>query len=229
MPISDTVLQTEGLNLEISTDSGTTWRRVPGVMDFTESGGEAPTRDIVPMSGGVSKRRGRARIPEITFQAFAIPLHSTWVDLRALKVSGGTALFRWSTKEDTLFAAPSGTTAAIAVTGVVTFAGAAAASAYPAALGYGPGAVIKIGSHGFRIDSANDAAGTPPNQVVVKPAPTQAVAAASFSILIGAVRRGQFSAQVSDVDQIEAGSESELRNALTIIPIAELPALELVI
>ena len=206
----------EFAKLEYSSDSGLTWIKVPGINSYTESGGEAPERDIVTFDG-VAKRSGHPRVPSIELNATYSPAHAAWKAMRAASIKGTLLDFQLTTKEETMKSITgSANTVAIALTGVVTFAGAIK----PAVKLLGPGMVIKVGSSKYVIDSISDAA-TP--VVMVKPAPSTAVAAtATYSIVLPSMRRGPFDARVRLAGNVSLESEGDMTTTLTLAPRVQL-------
>ena len=61
----------EFAKFEYSSDNQV-WNEIPGISGYTESGGEAPERDVVAFSG-VAKRSGHPRVPSIELQAVYQP------------------------------------------------------------------------------------------------------------------------------------------------------------
>ncbi len=211
-----TVHGSEFAKLEYSSDSGSTWIQVPGINSYTESGGEAPERDIVTF-GGVGKRSGHPRVPSIELNATYSPAHAAWKAMRAASLKGTLLDFRLITKEEAVksITGPSNTVA-IADTGVVTFAG----TVQPAVGLLGPGMVIKVGSKKFVIDSISDAA-TP--VVKVKPAPASAeTAKPTYSIVLPSMRRGPFDARVRLAGNVSLESEGDMTTTLTLAPRVQL-------
>ena len=195
---------------------GSTWIQVPGINSYTESGGEAPERDIVTFDG-VAKRSGHPRVPSIELNATYSPAHAAWKEIRTASIKGTLLDFRLTTKEETMksITGPANTVA-IALTGVVTFAGAIK----PDVKLLGPGMVIKVGSSKYVIDSISDAA-TP--VVTVKPAPSTAVPATSaYSIVLPSMRRGPFDARVRLAGNVSLESEGDMTTTVTLAPRAQL-------
>ena len=214
----------EGLLVEYKVGAG--FAEIPGLIDYAESGGAAPTRDVVPLKGGVGKRVGRARVPTITFNAFQVPQHSSWDAMRQAKLDETVHEFRFETVEQELFArGGAAITAAIAdaTTGVVTFAG----DDEPTIDGHaiGPGAAIVFAANDYYIirtisdtgviavDLFNAADGS---ALAIK-------AAAEYRVVIPRVGRPSFRARVIDTDQWSIQSENELQAALMLQPFGQLP------
>ena len=207
----------EFAKLEYSSDNGSSWNEIPGISGYTESGGEAPERDVVAFSG-VAKRSGHPRVPSIEVNAVYSPSHPAWKAVRKASLDRDVLKFRLTTAEEEIFSVnSSGNTVAIAITtGVVTFAGTQQPGASEC---LSPGQVIKVGSSKHVIDSINDS-GKP----VVKPAPDQAVdAVTNYSIVLPSLRRGPFDATVRLAGNVSLETEGDLTTSLMLSPRGQLP------
>ncbi len=207
----------EFAKLEYSADSGAIWNDIPGINGYTESGGEAPERDIVAFSG-VAKRSGHTRVPSVEVSAIYQPAHAAWRALRQASIDGTLLVFRLTTlEEDQFVASGNANTVAIDTSGVVTFTG--VQPPWNEGL-IGPGQVIKVGTDAYVIDSlSNDS----PPEVKVKPAPDSAVDDTSdYSIVLPSLRR-RFSATVRLADRVSLESEGDMNTTLTLAPRATLP------
>ena len=213
-----TVHGSEFVTLEYSSD-GSAWIAVPGITSYTESGGEAPERDIVAFSG-VAKRSGHLRVPSIEMNAVYSPAHAAWRALRTVSLKGTLLQFRLTTKKETFESiSGSGNTVAIAVTGVVTFAGTLRPNFAEGVIG--PGQVIEANSENYVIDSISDAA-TP--VVTVKPAPDSAVTAKTpYAIVLPSLRRGPFRATIRVLGNSSLESEGDMSTTVTLAPRGKLP------
>ncbi len=213
----------EFAKFEYSSDNQV-WNEIPGISGYTESGGEAPERDVVAFSG-VAKRSGHLRVPSIELQAVYQPAHAAWKAMREAAIDGKVLQFRMTTKEETFFAIDkTGHTVAIATTGVVTLAGAVKPDFTEAQ--YGVGQVIKVGGDNYVIDSISDDA-TP--EVKVKPAPkTAAAAATNYKIVLPSLQRGPFGATVRLADNVSLESEGDMTTTLTLAPRGRLPEWKIV-
>ena len=205
--------------VKVEHESAGSWIEIPGISSYTESGGEAPERDIVAFSG-VAKRSGHPRVPSIEMNAVYQPAHSAWRALRVASQAGTILRFRATTKEKKPFSLDkTGETVAIAATGVVTFAGSEKPDFTSGQ--FGVGMVIEVGGEKYTIDSISSAA-TP--VVKVAPAPDPAVGAArDYSIKLPSMRRGPFSATVRIVGNVSLESEGDMTTTLTLAPTAQLP------
>ncbi len=213
-----TVHGSEFTKFEYSKD-GTAWIEIPGVSGYSESGGEAPERDIVAFSG-IAKRSGHPRVPSIELQAVYQPAHAAWKEIRNASIAGTVLQFRVTTKEDEILpAASSGDNkAGIAqTTGVVTFAG---TNPDLGQAQYGVGQALKIGGKNYVIDSISDA---DPAAVKVKPAPGVNVEAGYYSIALPALRRGPFPATVRIAGNVSLESEGDMTTTLALAPRGQLP------
>ena len=215
--IGVTAIGSEFATLEYSSDSGATWHQLPGIQGYTESGGEAPERDVVTFAG-VAKKSGHPRVPSIEVSAAYSPVHAAWKAIRKASIDGTLLQFRFTTKKKPQFTAiGAANTVAIAYTGVVTFAGTMKPDVAGGLIGLGQ--VIEIGSDAYVIDSISDAA-TP--VVTVKPAPATAVTAtASYKIVLPSLRR-RFSATVRLAGNVSLESEGDMSTTLTLAPRVQL-------
>ena len=219
----------EGLVVEFKNAAGA-WKVIPGPIDYAESGGAAPTRDVVPMSTGVGKRVGRARVPTITFNAFQVPQHSSWEAMRAAKQNETPLEFRFATAEQELFRGGAADTAAITAAGEVTLT-AGAGGGLPSVDGHaiGPGAAVVIGAEGYIIEEIDETVAQTAGGFITVDTETVAgavlgvIAAAAYKIVIPQVGRPPFRARVIDTDQWSIAAENELQAALMLQPFGQLP------
>ena len=215
--IGVTAIGSEFATLEYSSDSGATWHQLPGIQGYTESGGEAPERDVVTFAG-VAKKSGHPRVPSIEVSAAYSPVHASWKAIRKASINGMLLQFRFTTKKDPQFTASgAANTIAIADTGVVTFAGTMKPDVVGGMIGLGQ--VIEVGSDAYVIDSIRGN----PIVVTVKPAPETAVTATdSYKIVLPSLRR-RFSATVRLAGNTALESEGDMTTTLTLAPRAQLP------
>ena len=219
---------TEGRGAASGYFAGAVWKNIPGLIDYAESGGAAPTRDVVPLTGGVGKRVGRARVPSITLNAFQVPHHPAWDALRTAKLEETVIEFRMRSVEQVLYLPASTKTAAIADTGVVTFAG---VGDEPTIEGnaIGPGDTLHAGGENYTIErvgidaDGNSVAAGMPGYVTVVPPSAPVSAEDAIKISIPEVQRGPFRARVIDTDQWSLQAEGELQAALMLQPFGQLP------
>ncbi len=219
-----TVHGSEFVKVEYASISEATWKELPGVNSYSETGGEAPERDIVAFSG-VAKRSGLPRVPSVEINAVYQPSHAAWRAMREAAAAGTLFRFRVTTKEEERFAINKALhTVAIPATGVVSFAGADKPDFTTGE--YGVGMAIKVGGKKHVIDSISDAA---PPVVKVAPAPGTPVGAAiDYKIVLPSLRRGPFSATVRIVGNVSLESEGDMTTTLTLAPRAQLPEWEIV-
>ncbi len=213
-----TVHGSEFVKVEYSPIGGD-WKELPGINGYSETGGEAPERDIVAFSG-VAKRSGHPRVPSVEMNAVYQPAHSAWRAIREAADKGTLLRFRVTTKEEERFAInDSAETVAIADTGVLTFAGDGKPNFKSSE--YGVGMILKLGGENYVIDSVSDA-DTP--VVTVTPAPASDVTAATdYKITVPSLRRGPFSATVRIVGNVSLESEGDMTTTLTLAPRGQLP------
>lgn len=214
--------------VEYSIDNGVSWRILPGCSSYSETGGEAPERDVIAFEGA-TKLTGTPRVPSVDISAVIAPLHPSWRQMRAFMLDKSSALFRLVTKSRTAWAAlaGAGNTAAVAIAGAVTFAKAQGGKV-PNLVDarYGPGQVLTIGAKTFVIDTIS---GSPPAMVVqayaagvVAPVAAATVAAVGYTISVPALKR-EFEALVRLTSRGSLESESQLTSPLNLAPLAELP------
>ena len=218
-------------------NDGGVWREIPGIIDYNESGGEAPRRDVVPAKGGVAARLGRNRVQQVACQAFEVPTHAAWDKMYEAWANSTVLAFRFTTAEQILYdeAADSPdddvSMAIAANTGVVTFTGGNNAI-FPRignnSLGPGAALVNSGATKAYRVEDAGADAGAgkaaKATGMVVNPAPGGAVAAATgFKIVIPATQRGPFRAKVASVDLWTIAAEGELQSPLMLQPLNVLP------
>ena len=214
-----TAFGSEFARLEYSSDSGSTWNKIPGIQGYTESGGEAPERDVVTFDG-VGKKSGHPRVPSIEVSAAYSPAHTAWKAIRQASIKGTLLQFRFTTKkqEPSFTASGNANTVAIATTGVVTFAGTQKPDFAAGEIGLGM--VIEVGTDNYIIDSISG----DPIVVKVKPAPDSAVSATvSYKIVLPSLRRGPFGATVRLAGNVSLESEGDMTTTLTLAPRAHLP------
>jgi len=128
----------------------TEYTQVPGIISDDISPGEAETTSVDFQEGKI-QRTGSPDPPAITLELMMNYWHPTSVDIRKAYRERTQRDFRTVTEGELLFTAPSGTTVAIAVTGVCTFAGDGAPDF--ASNNYGPGQVIGVGGTNYTIRS----------------------------------------------------------------------------
>lgn len=205
-------------NAIVEVQSGTDWLFIPGTASIAESGSEAPTREVATLVNKIQVV-GNVAPPtiEFTISAYA-PMHDTNRVLREALINNTILSFRYRFAGQRLATPATGRTAAIATTGVVTFAGTGAAIDFSNEA-YGPGIALKIGNAYHIVDTISEDG----QDLVVKPSPTSQVAAASFEVWVAPIYRPSFPARVMSFDNVDAGSESSLATSLGIAPTSILP------
>ena len=197
---------------------GSTWIDVPGVNDWTISGGEREGRSTTSDSGSPSGLAGPKSAPQIEMQAYGVPGHRACEVILDAFQSNGELRFQMETPVQTLLATTSGgNNAAVSATGGVTFTG---TGTRPTLDDLRLGALIRIGTSDFVIATVNpDTLAT-----TVNPVPAAAVAAANYSIRTPALRR-EFAAKVlSTPDHHGSIAQSgELQGTLRLQLRGELP------
>ena len=183
------IIDSANMSLEISAD-GSTWLRVANVGSVGVSGGEAPQTEV-RTTDGVAQRTGDPGVPNMTVELPSYLPHMAFgVLLKGHQDNGEDIFVRLTMANKLVFdsGATAGDTVAIAATGIVSFAGNKVPETSPGSRLIAPGHIIKIDSNAnnFIIDSISDA-----GVVMVNPAPTQAVAAATtYDILAPSLRNG---------------------------------------
>lgn len=210
---------TEYTQLDVSFDS-IEFTTLVGAMSITESGGEASSRDVIPMSGGIGAHPTRPKVPQVQIETFAIPQMDFHAKMRAAKDNGTLIHCRWSTAQADLLGEVAGREAAISSTGNVTLTDTTTSSITSfSSEEYGPGMAIVIDGTSHIIDSVDEH-----GAALVKPAPNADVAADTYRLVVPAVRRGPFSCYVLDYDQLQLATEDEMKMTITLKPRAQLPA-----
>ena len=113
---------TQGLNATIEIQIGGVWYDLPGIADFSATGGEAPETDLATY-GGVGRATGHARPPSVSV---SIPIYQPhlepWTLLRQDANRGKRLPYRLTTQEGEVVGDPGTTTVAVTVTsGAVVF------------------------------------------------------------------------------------------------------------
>lgn len=216
------VTDTNNFKVEAQFGDSAVWETIVASAGVTESGGAAPTTDIVAFEG-IARIGGRRRVPEVSIEVAAfMPALDAHRKVERAAVESTTVRLRYTSEEVTQFAATDGVEAAIADTGIATITGTGAPDLTLDE--FGPGSAFRIGSATYVIASINDS-----GIATVAPAPASAVAKASFSIVIPSVRRGPVTGKFSDAGNVVAAVESGLTTTITFQPRAQLPAWTVVV
>ena len=216
-----------GLNVHPSEETqldyrkaGGDWRNIPGVAAYRETGGEAPTREVVAFES-TTTLTGRKRVPTIECEISAYsPHHTSYKDLRASSIDQTLLQFRLRTLPVTIFPLTTGVQIAIAAaTGLVTLSGPEASRPDFKDDEFAPGLVIVNAGKLYVIDKIDFTTGA----VTINPLPDSDVSAADFSVIRPALTRGPFAAKVAMTDRGQMSSESNLTTSIRLQPTAELP------
>ena len=218
-----TVIPSEGTVLQYE-DAGS-WKDVPGVSSWTESGGEAPERDIVAFEG-VAARTGRQRVPSIECEVSAyIPHHPAWIHIRNLAVTNALGRFRLTTKKELVFTnADVSATEAGGVLTVVLKSGSAEVLPDLTQDIYSPGMIIEVADDAGYLVITGPAGSTTTIPIARGPnAPSAITANKAITISVPSLRRGPFNASVQAADRAAMAAEGDLTSGLTLKPAVALP------
>lgn len=216
-------VSTEDAYVGVQPTTGGDFLFLPGTSGITESGGDAPTREIATFANVVT-HTGNARPPSISITVAAfIPIHPTYKIISDAHKNNTPLNFQYTFAGRVIKpSAGSGNTASIAAnTGAVTFAGSNNPDFTQEDIG--PGMSIKIGSKHYIIRTISESGAV----TVVDPdtfaAPTGQVAAAVFSVEIPQLTRPSFSARVMNFGNLDAQVDGDLATTVEIQPRATLP------
>ena len=200
--------------------NATAWEEMGGITSASTSGGEAPTSEVSYMGGPTIQLTGRPGGVSVSVAVSAFQPHS---DLAKRLKAAHTSVrprtkigFRLRALEEDLYTTTTGT-AAVATSGVVTFGGAENPTSLVASEEIGVGAVLKIGSGRYVIQSISDT-----NEVVVD-APDAEVTAASYSIVVPDLRLTLPSCSVMDYGNPEIGADGTFTTTLGLSIRGQLP------
>lgn len=216
-PSEETVLQ----YLD-TTPTPDVWRTIPGIASYRETGGDAPTREVVAFEATVTLT-GRKRIPTIECDVMAYnPQVTSWRHMRTASENQESRQFRIQTKENTIHSFPATTQIAVAGS-VVTFTMDDSLDLLDDQ--FAPGLVIREGTTLYIIDRILTK--TTAEIITATGEPVSDAAAAAITgesaIIRPSLLRGPFAAKVSTTDRAQMGSESNLTMTLRLQPFAELP------
>ena len=237
MPGGLGVIGSESSVLEYQ-DAAGAWHFVPGVSSWTESGGDAPTRDVVAFEG-VGSKTGRQRPQTVECEVAAyMPNHPAWKYMRNAAVAKTVIRVRLTTLAEELYKQTAGKTLAVPALGVGAYGVATVAGNGdfdPTSSNFAPGMEVVIGTKrytiayikGINTEAAEDklvADATPwylyNGTGVAIDAET---ADPAFSIVIPALRRGPFAAEIVTTDNSTLAAEGDLSSGLTLRPKSLLP------
>ena len=209
---------------------GSAYMDIPGIASWAESGGDAPTREIVAFEG-VASRTGRARPQNIECEVSSyLPHHIAWQTIREAVNDAGTLSFQLFTPAASTILAETSSGLTVAFTkddGTATFAGSGSPDLSTST--FAPGMVIKVkgDTKSYVIQSITDDSSSV-TKVAIEVlesgiAPASAVSAEVYSIIIPQLRRGPFSAQIVNADKATLRAEADLAATLTLQPTGLLP------
>ena len=196
--------------------NGTDWTEIPGLDNVDAPSG---TRESTTINAFEGKRTitGDSDVPNITLNVVAVSPHMP-VMLDIVKAFNENTNRHWriTTREDVLFQGSATNTAAIAITGVVTFAGTKPDFNDE----YARGEVIVIGGTAYPIVSIDQSNATPPVATVTVAKPSAAVTAATYKIVIPSLRYGPFIGKVTEGGSFTLGQDSgtPLSSSIVITP-----------
>ena len=199
--------------LEVSSN-GTDYWEVPGVGTISKSGGEGSQTQVLAING-VGSIAESPGVPtwSISLEAYA-PMSEAIKVVEDAADAQSVVYYRLSTADEVeLLAVKSGNTCAIATTGVCTFAPSNSVDFTAAHIGR-LGLRIKVTGNNtvFVISGLTDA-----GAVTVTPAPTTAVAAATYSLVIPKTRESG-TGTISAAGNYDGGPGAQLTGGFTIVP-----------
>lgn len=200
-----TVIETDG-----------TEHTLPSVTAYVESGGERSVSEEQTFSGPATTAEAPGK-PSIQIDGLYAPHVNGWKVLSQAFNDGTNVRIRLKTEELEVFSTSAqGDTAAIATTGVVTFAGNKPDFSSDE---YGTGHALKIGTKYYVIQSIVKGSGANSYTVTVD-APATAVTAANYSIVVPSLIRGPFACQVTLSDRFDLSVGQSMRGSATLTPSA---------
>ncbi len=205
--------------IEFSNDGGAEWNELLNASDISATGGEHPESEIVGFKA-VSRVTGLERIPTITItMPSMVPHHAAWEKILDAKDAGDVLQWRFTTRPQELASSGTATAAIAMTTGAVTLAPSIAT--HPVDWrrdDLGPGLVIEIATKKYIVATISET-----GAITVSPAPTSAVAAAAYKVLVPSLRKGPFSASISSAEAFELPAEGALNASLAIRPLVRMP------
>lgn len=206
--------------------SGSALAIVPGVGSFRETGGDAPTRDVVGFEG-TSTLTGRSRVPTVECDVSAyLPHLKAWRDIRQAALDQRALEFRLTTPLDTIFTGDSDDTLAITMTTGAFVIAEVGGDGAPDLLApqYAPGLCFVTAADVLYVIESIATKLTGTVLAADGSAPSADVAAApGWKIIRPTLIRGPFAAKVANTDRSQLASESNLLSALRLQPLANLP------
>ena len=194
---------------DYSEDSGTTWKELVGITNYTQNRDAATTRNVASWGNRTRSLAGAAGARTVSLEGIRPPRDPNWNRLEVLGNQRAIVpQFRIRGQERIVAGeTTSGNTAAIATTGVVTFAGTPNKGDFDS---WAPGMSIKIGSALYDIESITSA-----GVVTVSPKPSAAVDAALYSVVEGACQR-VIRGDIINIGQESLAEGSELTDTVSI-------------
>lgn len=217
-----TIYEASKFKIELSAD-GTTWLELVGASAWTPAGGEAESREVDAF-GRQARITGAVGIPTLEVDAVAPAVMTEAWALAVQAYKNSTILQFRGTFEEVVVQAlktANADTAAIATTGVVTFAGGGMPDF--SSTSFNEGLAIKIGGKDYPVSRISEA-GVPS----VYPTPGSAVAAAVYAVVIPSIRQGPFTARLGVAGNFTVATGGDLASAMTINPTGQIPDYALV-
>lgn len=210
--------------VEVKKPSESAWTFLPGVQDFTTSGGEPPSNDVGDFQG-TSRAFGTATPEGVTMTIPAIQVaHVSYAKLREALRGNAFLQFRWRNPEEIPLAdetASNNTVAIAATSGAITKAG----TAHPSLTdtpGVGPGAAIKIGTDYYYFDKIASDGDIGSADTTISNPPASAVAASVYSLVMPPIYQPAFVARVLSLN-VSSTSAGSLTGSLSLGLTTQLP------
>ena len=216
----------EGDSTTVEVQIGASWVRLPGASAWSESGGEAPSRDIVAF-GGSTTRTGVPRAQQIELEVSAyVPQHRSWKLINEAARDGTAINIRMTTPLEVLSSGAGGSgepTFAVSSNGL-TIANPGALD--PTVAPYGDGMVLQIdpssNANGYVISgAAKSGSSFTATAVAILAAATSVTVPSNgngqpYRFLVPSMRRGPVSCRVLGHDNASVNAEGELTARFTL-------------
>ena len=213
-------IDSDDMLIEASFDGGSSWGEITGPTSYTESGGDATSRQISTLRGN-RQRSGKPGIPTVAIECIPAPHLRVFRKIKEFAFASKSVQFRATSKasEDIVAKTSGGDTAAVAAnTGAVTFAGTS-----PSLDNVAPGDILVIGNAKFIIDSFTDADDMKVTDLEGE-FKSGVTAAAAYSIQTPQIRRPAYPARVTNPpDLLAVAIDSEVSLTLNLAPTGNLP------
>lgn len=203
---------------------------ISAVTQYSESGGEADTRDVTGLGGKTARATGTPGVPQITVSMLYAPGAQASRDLAKYRSDRSTVRFELHHIEEVV-EADANIRAAITAAGAVTFSkqgGTSPSLPTEHPDDFGIGMALKFGSGDsakyYDIEEVPDAATADGTgfKVAVRIATSGAlVSAAAATVVIPGLKR-VVSARVGVAGGVEVGSDSDMTSTLTLNPLGPL-------